>query len=204
MPLLRCLATIDMDSGNPDDTVSNTWWFISTGTRSTDTADIIVALDTFYGSIDQVFSKFCATNGLRYRFYDMSEPEPRVAYSDSYRTFTPATTDALPPELCIVGTFQADPVSGGNQRSRRGRLYFGPLDAGNLDASTGLWANSRVTLVSNALGVLRDASSAATDWNWVVHSPTYLTDVTVQSGWVDNAPDIQRRRGVEATFRDTF
>jgi len=64
------------------------------------------------------------------------------------------------------------------------------------------------------------ASSASAVWKWAVFSPTiaggwFLPDTEgppnlpaayspVQSGWVDNAWDTQRRRGLEATARTVF
>jgi hypothetical protein len=42
-------------------------------------------------------------------------------------------------------------------------------------------------------------------WTWIVVSEVAgLNDVIVTNGWVDNAFDIQRRRGVTPTSRSTF
>jgi hypothetical protein len=38
----------------------------------------------------------------------------------------------------------------------------------------------------------------------VLYSRTSGSSVLIDNGWVDNAPDIQRRRGIDPSARTTF
>lgn len=45
------------------------------------------------------------------------------------------------------------------------------------------------------------AASLADDWGWVIWSEKLEQSFAVAGGWVDNAWDTQRRRGMPATTR---
>lgn len=51
---------------------------------------------------------------------------------------------------------------------------------------------------------LKDEADASLIWQWRIWSPTNNNSVLIDNGWVDNAWDTQRRRGVEATARTIF
>jgi hypothetical protein len=102
--------------------------------------------------------------------------------------------------------------SGEVKATRRGRLYIGPL-SGGVSNSTGSVADARPsptqrsTLLQAAVAV---ATGAATTPRLAVFSPTLKarggTDDEawndVVQVWVDDAFDIQRRRGARPTTRD--
>lgn len=64
--------------------------------------------------------------------------------------------------------------------------------------------------VGTTLLAAGDASSGA--WTWCIYSPTTETQtaslassfIPIVGGWVDNAWDTQRRRGLEPTTRTTW
>ena len=63
------------------------------------------------------------------------------------------------------------------------------------------------TLIAQAGEDLLTASLAAADWHWVVYStvqPAGQRTADVVNGWVDDAFDIQRRRGLAANSRQVF
>jgi hypothetical protein len=108
---------------------------------------------------------------------------------------------SAPPELAVVISFQATTQPGIPQARRRNRIYMGPL---GFIATGGLIPNTqRDAFKDAAQQFLIDANGWA-NWGWVVYSPTAQTIAQVNNGWVDNAYDIQRRRGLLSTERVVF
>ena len=97
---------------------------------------------------------------------------------------------------------------------RRGRIYLGPLAAVAADSSTGRPNTSFVTAIKNAAAAYLASVTTDGTFTWVVHSHTTGASpgtydetgnsVTVNQGWVDNAWDTQRRRGMAPTTRSAF
>lgn len=196
-------ARIPMDSGLPNDAVVNTWHFVCEIGGSALT-DAITALDDFYGDVASMLSYNCSFAGATYTAYDMSDPEPRAPVAIVEATdYTTGSTGAVP-ELALCLSFQGNRISGTPQARRRGRIYLGPLADITNTSTSPVVATAKVNQLKDAGAALLLASNTATDWAWVVYSVADNDTVTVGSGWVDNAFDIQRRRGLEATYRVTF
>jgi hypothetical protein len=47
-------------------------------------------------------------------------------------------------------------------------------------------------------------ANASVRWNWVAYSPTADEANQITNGWVDNAWDTQRRRGLYYSQRGTY
>lgn len=134
--------------------------------------------------------------------------------------FTASSADALPHEVALALTFHADltgipeSVPGGvvgpegdthPRARRRGRIYLGPLNVNTVDGTSGRPSASFRTSVAAAGVRLRDNLDLQTGGiQWVVFSPTDWVARPVVNGWVDNAFDTQRRRGVAASSRTTW
>jgi hypothetical protein len=58
-----------------------------------------------------------------------------------------------------------------------------------------------ITTLAKALRDLIDASVTETTWSLAVYSVADAVAREVTNGWVDNAWDTQRRRGIDATAR---
>lgn len=201
MPLYRTQVELAMTSGIPEDKATNVWWFLADDLSNLDLA--LTQLTTFYGAIDGELSGRVATTGHRVRCYDMDDPEPRAPVKDQgLGTLTPSST-SLPTEVAMCISYQAARSSGVSQARRRGRLYIGPLKKTAVE-DTGLPQAAMITVLQGAIQNLLDAAQAATTWDWVVYSPTDGLAVSVHDGWIDNAFDIQRRRGLTATSRVLF
>lgn len=159
---------------------------------------------------------------LSYASGDLSGQTPFGSPLDTLN-FTMSAAAAgtpLPEEVAIVCSYNADltniPVSETNptpppatirpQQRRRGRLYLGPIQA---------------TAGSELDGVLRPGSLVRTDlglaFKQMAEDINALGDIylgvwsradeevwQVVGGYVDDAWDSQRRRGVEATLRTSF
>lgn len=127
----------------------------------------------------------------------------------------------LPAEVALTITFHADttgvpeitplpptgPEGDAHPRARRrGRVYIPFIAAvwvsNSFDASYGLWTNGAIQLAVAAADGLRDSPGLAAAFvDWAVYSRRDGVARNVVGGWVDNAPDTQRRRGKDATSR---
>lgn len=89
------------------------------------------------------------------------------------------------------------------QARRRGRIYLGPFGQtvlGTTAVTSDRPLAAAVTAIANAATALATATAGAVV-PWVIYSPTNGSGAVVTDGWVDNAFDTQRRRGVAATSR---
>jgi len=108
-----------------------------------------------------------------------------------------------------AGRATAPVVSGGTHPKARhtGRVYLGPTNNGCWDLLSGevrVAENVQLDITAAGSQLLTDVAGIATATLWVVWSRAGNSVDTVVGGFVDNAPDIQRRRGVASTNRVTF
>lgn len=206
MATCRAQVTLVMVSNIPEDSVVNTFHFqspVSPNWAGTDGFKDKVA--EFYSAFATYFSPFVAQNNHTIKVYDLADPEPRAPiYSDTFNLSADPSGDALPTEVALCISFQAEQVSGTPQSRRRGRIYIGPLDTTATDAN-GRPADALRTAAANAMenfieGLESDGSFFMGVYSRVdeeLHQP-------IEDGWVDNAFDTQRRRGLAATARTVF
>ena len=203
MPNVRCSVTLASSAGVLIDRPVNVWHFTSDKVPATNSA-IFSALSTFYNGLSTRLSAGIAQNGHEVKMYDLGDPQPRAPFYTNTFNFTSAPTAApLPAETALCLSFQGIRVSGQSQARRRGRIYIGPIGANQIDAN-GRPVSALITALVSAGNTLLTASLAAAEWNWCVYSTTDAAMVQVTNGWVDNAWDTQRRRGVSASTRSTF
>lgn len=204
--MIRATVTFAHLSGLPEDRMTNT--FHALDTVALDAAEAFAEdLYSFYAAgttpLYTFFSTLVPQSGHSIRFYDLGEPEPRVPiYEYPFSLPGAPNGDPLPSEVALVGSFQAEKVSGQSQARRRNRIYVGRLDKDS--ASAGRPSSSLMGSLNAAMDGLEAASTADPDYTWAVWSPTYSTQAPVDNGWVDNAFDTQRRRGEAATSRVTW
>ena len=210
MAIIRANAVFQGPSGLPEDQFINTFHFDSSGTPYEDDAPLAAAaLIEFYTAITTPTAAavdWFLSNTLLPQAeivtYNLDDPEPRIPTSFPFTIDPePKSTDRnYPEEVAVCLSFRgAPPITA----RRRGRVYIGPLST--RAAETGLTTPSRPSpsfrnvLAESAVRLL---ASGGTGPAWVIRSltPTPNT-VLVQGGWVDNAWDTQRRRGLDATTR---
>lgn len=134
--------------------------------------------------------------------YDLDQPKPRYPYFTDTGNVSMQANTALPTENALVLSFQGARIAGSEQNKRRNRIYLGPF---NVDANDdGLVRGDFVQDLLFSAKELLNASDRSNEWNWVVYSPTDDNVVTITDGWVDNAWDTQRRRGIRSTARGIF
>lgn len=208
MAVWRSLVIVPMTSGNPKDITVNTWHVRSLSGASFDDWYNAWkgALQTLYNTITPQLASSVDKTKIRMKTYALDDPPPRAPVRDELFTITASLgSTELPHEIAVCCSFQGDPVSGQKQARRRGRVYFGPLFAGGTAGS--LLSPAAVTAFANAMDTFASASGSTTFYDWIVLSDTAATEyreVSVTNGWVDNAVDIQRRRGTAPTTRTTW
>lgn len=215
LSVIKLQTRLVMVSANPKDAVVNTWHFLTDGAMSGNLDAITAAMNTFYNAVDVYFSNDMAATGHTYKYYDLNDPIPRAPIrTQSTNSLVIPGATPLPHELAICLSYRTFFASGIPNARRRGRIYLGPLD---ITATSGGKISSSVrTAVANAGAALQAAGDATATpltgiagWRWVVYSPR--TDQlgsnligsadAVTGGWVDEAHDVQRKRGIESTQR---
>ena len=202
---------------------------VGTGAQAGDernVAAIAQRLSRFYGVAtteepakpSDFLSSAMAPAQTRIKVFNVSNPPPLVPLLDTAMPIpAPGSGTLIPHEVACVLSFAANRESGTVAARRRGRIYFGPLNfAGTLSAVGGprvsvglqralLFGAGRLrretgdswVVVSRAAGSTQtlgaDGKMRRTPGPRVVH--------TVNSAFVDNAFDTQRRRGPKATAR---
>jgi len=191
----------------------NTWHIATRDATTPVTAanSFITSLNTFYQAIDAQLGNFLSGAVPLVQVYNLLENKPRQPIVEDELTVLTTSSTGTATELACCVSYRAEYVSGITPKRRRGRIYIGPLGGSVIDTSTGRIAGASVTAIAGAADTLQAASGASTEWAWVVYSPT--TDVTgtgetgmyeVIAGWVDNKPDVQRRRGTNIGTKTTF
>lgn len=213
MAFCRVQVALVNDSLLPRDEAQNVWHFNTPNDVATDGPDIVTVLTNFYNTAHQniLFSNLL-TGGLRFKLYDLADPEPRPPLYDVTGTLTGTLGAAYPAEVAVCLSMQGPVIAGVPQARRRGRLYLGPISTAAGAAGTG---DLRV-----AVSARQDIAEAAEDLMtqvvlpglvWSVYSPTIdatgslaASFTTVTNGFINDAFDTQRRRGLAPTTRTVF
>lgn len=219
---LRGLYTIYRDSGT---VLSMAVWKVQTTLKTVDAIPANYLSNTIYVEMDFSQVNVDAVVDRIKDFYDALEPTvlgsalaigPHVTkwyavpgttpnypqYESEWSLASVPNEAGLPSEVALVLSFQGERVPGIEQNRRRGRIYLGPLQIGM--NTSGRPTSTRITTIVNAAKALGDGIASDTGGNWVVWSGTSGVSTEVKNGWVDNAFDTQRRRGVDATSRSEF
>lgn len=216
MPNIYVQVRMPHDNDLPSDAVMNTFHF----TGVDDVQDMCEAIrdrlqafwnDTADGAADELknyYSSEINITGTRMRAYDLSDSEPRAPVFDeslSISSTTLASSVNLPGEVACCASYAAAVESGVPAARLRGRLFLGPLNAGSMVSPSDAPARPSGSF-RTAIGLsMKELASANTlGARWVVHSRAGNLNNEVVRGWVDDAWDTQRRRGVAATGRYTW
>lgn len=200
MTNIRAQVILQGGSGLPEDRFVNVWHFNVGPPDLAGAADLIhPAIEDFYQLLQAYYSEYVSTT-VEVRYYLMSDPEPRVPETRTFTWTLQGTPVSLPAEVACVMSIHGDPPV---TPRRRGRLYLGPLNvSAQIDGTTLLPARVSDTFATNVATAADGVLTAAVGWS--IWSPTSSLMVAVTAGFVDNAWDTQRRRGVDATSRILF
>lgn len=208
MPIYRAQVIIPADTGIGRDAIVNTWGFFSMNAAAAVLDDIDGPLKAFYDGWANYRAGLAAWSASRLKLYDLSQPIPRAPVADVALPLsgTEAATN-LPGEVALCLSFQAARVSGLPQARRRGRIYLGPFASVANVSSTGRPDSTMRTAILASAETFRSAmGGTATGWHVISQpKPTMpITSSPVIGGWMDDAWDTQRRRGVQALTRVPF
>lgn len=221
-----CIVKLPAKSSIPADTVQHSWAFESSVGDATHRASIATALQNFYNNVPSggtvapgayLSDTVSRTTSPFVVFYDVTSSLTGTRHGSPVDEITfgaglPAASGAaLPSEMAACLSFHGDYGTdvefgvGTRPRARdRGRMFFGPLLqlAMDQDATTRrprLTSAFRTNLTL-AMGTL----AAIADPFWAVWSRRAIAFKNVTGGWVDDAFDVQRRRGEAPVVRSTF
>jgi len=201
---VRAQVILHTGDANPENYISNSWCFNGMD-PGTDDAPIVTMLKDFYDDIlSSYWSSAIAQNGHEVKLSILPGTPPNYPYFEGTFNLASAPTGvAIPSECAICLSFQATRQAGLPQARRRGRVYLGPWGA-NAN-TTGRPTSALMTAIANAALTLKStASSLSTLDGWAVWSTVDQTAYGVDDGWIDNAWDTQRRRGLAYTSRTLF
>lgn len=208
MPLHRFDVIIPYTTNLAEDVSVNTWHYNLVSPIATDYDNVRDLLQDFYDeppagetvSITSFMPNNTLVDEWEIRAYNLEDPEPRVPVYQSTLEVTLGSSSPLPQEVALVLSFHAPPESGSPPARRRNRKYLGPFHEG-ANGNDSRPAPELLDVVAGAARDMLEASAAATSWEWRVHSKTADTHYGVQGGWVDDAWDTQRRRGLAPSSR---
>lgn len=203
MAVVRYQVILKTTDNLPANFVTNTLYFDTT-VNDANLEDIRDAIRDHYGNILQAFCPTTvAQNGHEMKVYDVLQSAPNYPIRQyTWNSPYPGSGDPLPSEVAMVASFQGPKQSGIPQARRRGRNYIGPLRTSLVSA--GRPSSTAITNLAAAFEGFGDDIAALTATDWVVWSGVSQTAVEVTDGWVDNAFDTQRRRGVQTTARTSW
>ena len=135
-----------------------------------------------------------ATRGLRVKLYDLADAQPRPIKGESVVEPTSSITSLGNREVALCLSFYGTR----NLPRQRGRIYVGPFSAA--EAGSRAPAAPIRAAVASLVPVFTNLGGA--DVDWVVYSRTSGLTHAVTDWWIDDAWDVQRRRGLSPTMRD--
>jgi hypothetical protein len=219
MGLIRFQHGIQDANGLSKDRYVNTFYGLWIGEPSpTQLTDAATAIKAFYTarSSGAVLRTYMATNlngpGTTIKAYHVNlDPTHPPIYEEEYSFPTAAgAAENYPAEVALCLSYQSSEAPGVDIRSRRGRIYIGPLTTA-AGSSGGAGGATRPNVgVTNCLLDAAQAlktQMAAAGGTWSVFSPKHLAlgDVSysysITSVSVDDAFDTQRRRGAAPTAK---
>jgi len=201
----RAQVVLRTSDNVPENFITNTLAFRTFGEVPLNTDEVTVAIKDFYDDLVSYYSVAVAQNGHMIKYYELPGLTPNYPFEeDTFNLAAPPAGSGLPSEVSLVLSFQGIRQAGFPQARRRGRIYIGPLDTSGMDDQRPL--ATFVTNLANAGATFKANIQAITggQHNWAIWSSVDQECVDVANGWVDNAWDTQRRRGLRATSRTTF
>ena len=204
MTLLKAQVVLRTADNLPENFVTNTLYLDTLDEAVQVSEDWAVAIQTFYNAVRTYMSDLLSQNGHEIKFYFVDQPTPNFPFNTVSWNFSSALVgNPLPSECAIVCSYQAVKVNGENQGRRRGRIYLGPLsDDVNLDGR--VQPGIQAAIATAFKTYILDAYGVGLGTRPVVYSATAGTNADVNDGWVDNAFDTQRRRGIASSNRQVW
>lgn len=207
----RFVVALNSVSNVAEDASINTW-HVAGADLATNVVDIGDALTTFYNTFGGRLASTVNRTGSPHTItvYDLNDVEPRVPLIIGTFSIDTAAGDSqnLPSEVAMCLSLSGETIGGVNMARRRGRVYLGPWNesmSGNGDDEPARPASIYTDVIAEAATDLLDEVAGLTGGPLIsVYSRADSTLRPVEHGWIDNAWDTQRRRGVDSTARTVF
>lgn len=187
----------------PANFVQNQFAINVSGITELDADEVTVAVKTFYDAVRGYLSSRVAATGHEVKFYALPGLKPNYPVTET--TFNlaaqPAGTPA-PSEVAIVTSLVGVREAGQAMARRRGRMFIGPLNQST-------WGDDRpaagmLTVISDATKDLAVDINAIENHRLGIWSTVNQSWAVCAGGFVDNAWDTQRRRGIQPTARTNW
>lgn len=203
MGAVRAQVILKTNNAISEDFATNSWCFTGEDTEES-TTQLTVSLAAFYNTMRPYLGGQMAQNGHLIKFSNLPGVKPNYPFIEtSFNLTTAPSGDPAPSEVALCLSFQGSRASGFPQARRRGRVFIGPLLLNT--SSVGRPTTTIVTALAGAGDALKTSVDAITgDVAWAVWSQVDQAAVPVTDGWVDNAFDTVRRRGIRPNSRTTF
>nr|CRY97251.1 hypothetical protein [uncultured prokaryote] len=213
MPLYRAQVVLPYFTADAADIITNQFHFDGDEVTPPETQalDITDLLQTFYDAVYNADGAF-RVNYVNWaaavvKVYDLSDPTPRPLYENPMTFTAGSVAGRIPTEVSCVLTWRAAQQPGVRYQSLYNRVYLGAIPDGWLDTSTSSsfpkFRESTMDGISGAAIGL--ANSATAELRWVQVGKSAELGVTavrdIVGGFVDDGPDTQRRRSVDAAVR---
>jgi len=161
------------------------------------------APDTVQGTCDAIKAKYIAANfiggvnSVEVRAYELTGGQPVASSGPSPKS---AVAVSWPHEVAICLSYATvDDVAQSTKR-RRGRIYLGPL-GGSIPPSDQLRPTATYRNIILDFGTGLAQIGFASNTTWMLYSRVDQVAAKIESMWVDDAWDTQRRRGLSPTTR---
>lgn len=181
------------DSGLPEDRFINTLHFAQDDFSESNCQELVTKYQTFVTT----YIGGISASGHAIKCY-----APGVNPGGPYRTYeftlTGTTGASAPTEIAICLSYATVDDPDSSTPRRRGRIYLGPLrtSAANV-ARPAQTLRDAVLALGQGIAQVGDG----TESTWVMYSQTDNSYHKIESIWVDDAWDTQRRRGLKPTAR---
>jgi hypothetical protein len=190
----------------PEDKFVNTFHFSNADDYAVHAVAVDLAIEAFYTTIGSELAK-ALLRAYEVKTYNLADEMPRVPLVFPGTLPANGLTDVLPSEVAVCLSYTAGPPV---TKNRRGRIFIGPLGANASVATAGQFpivAPTLITKLKSAATTL--AADNAASWaimsrvlNKVPRDEPVFYDIG--GGWVDDAFDTQRRRGIKAQGRNPW
>lgn len=203
MGIIMCRAVLHTADEVPANFIQNQFAVNVSGIGDPDVDAITAAVKDFYDGVRGYLSSRLAATGHQVKFYNLPGTPPNYPFDET--TWALAAVPAgnpAPSEVALCVSFQGAKQAGTPQSRRRGRMYIGPLNQSTMGydrPATAMMTTFATTTKALVVAVNTIPDHGFGVWSGISGSWTPVTD-----GWVDNAFDTQRRRGVEVTARTSW
>lgn len=202
--IYKCTVEQNSPSLLPRDAMQNNWWLEGPDSVSgVEWEKVKGAFAIFYNGWQTYRAAASVDSTGRFLARDTTLPTPAEPVYEAPMTFSRVTAQPLPLDCAAVATFAAPATPGVKVQSLRNRIYLGGLLA-TVNDGAGLISSDFRTAVATAYNNFAQELLDETDFEHVVYSPKLDQTFSVESAWMNNQWDTQRRRDRPPTAKSIF